>query len=321
MLSRVADSIYWLSRYVERAENIARFIDVNLQMMLDLPVLENEQWQPLVTITADEEKFLERYGAFTQENVVRFLAFDPEYPNSIVSCVRAARENARSVRDVISSEMWEQMNRYYLLLTAPRFDPCRGGDLHDYFTQVRIGSQLFGGITDATMSHGEGWHFARAGRLLERADKTSRLLDVKYFILLPRVEYVGTSFDQLQWAAVLKSAGALEMYRKSVRRIAPQEVAEFLIFDREFPRALRYCLSRAAWSLHEISGGDRDSYSNEAERRIGMLRTELDYARLDQVFAMGLHQYLDDVQRKLNDVGDAIHDTFFSLRKPGPPAG
>jgi uncharacterized alpha-E superfamily protein len=172
MLSRVADSIYWLSRYIERAENIARFIDVNLQMMLDLPVVENEQWEPLVTITADEENFRKRYGAFTQENVIRFLAFDQEYPNSIVSCVRAARENARSVRDIISSEMWEQINRYYLTLTSARFDPSRGGDYHDYFTQVRIGSQLFGGITDATMSHNEAWHFARVGRLLERADKT-----------------------------------------------------------------------------------------------------------------------------------------------------
>jgi uncharacterized alpha-E superfamily protein len=135
---------------------------------------------------------------------------------------------------------------------------------------------------------------------------------VKYFILLPRVEYVGTSFDQLQWAAVLRSAGALEMYRKARHRIAPREVAGFLIFDRDFPRSLRYCLSRAAWSLHEISGGDRDSYSNEAERRIGLLRTELDYARLDEVVNMGLHQYLDDVQRKLNNVGEAIFDSFFS---------
>lgn len=312
MLSRVADAVYWLGRYIARAENVARFIDVNFQMTLDLPPGTREQWEPLITITGDEALFEARYGEPTAENVVRFLTIDADYPSSILSSVRAARENARSVRDVISSEMYEQVNRLWLLLSSWELAPGDQSRLHDFCTQVRIGSQLFDGITDATMSHGEGWHWARLGRMLERADKTSRLLDVKYFILLPRVEDVGTPFDQLQWAALLRSAGAFEMYRKAKGRIAPQECADFLLFDKDFPRALRYCISRADWSLHAITGTERDSYRCESERRLGKLRNDFDYARLQDVLAVGMHEYLDGVQCRINDVGDAIFEEFFS---------
>lgn len=312
MLSRVADAIYWLGRYIARAENVARFIDVNFQMMLDLPPGTREQWQPLITITGDEALFAERYGEPTAENVVRFLTVDADYPNSILASVRAARENARSVRDVISSEMYEQVNRLWLLLSNWELAPGDQSRLHDFCTQVRIGSQLFDGITDSTMSHGEGWQWARLGRMLERADKTSRLLDVKYFILLPRVEDVGTPFDQLQWAALLRSAGAFEMYRKVKGRISPHECADFLLFDKDFPRALRYCISRADWSLHAITGTERDSYRCESERRLGKLRNDFDYARLEDVLAVGMHEYLDGVQRRINEVGDAVFEEFFS---------
>ncbi len=317
MLSRVADAVYWLSRYIERAENVSRFIDVNFQMTLDLPGGIDEQWEPLVTITGDEKEFASRYSVANSENVVRFLTIDPEYPNSILSCVRAARENARSVRDVISSEMWEQVNRMWLMLSNWEFTPGDPSRLHDFCTQVRIGSQLFGGITDATMSHGEGWHWARLGRMLERSDKTSRLLDVKYFILLPRVEDVGSPFDQLQWAALLRSAGALEMYRKARGRIAPQEVAAFLLFDRDFPRALRYCVSRADWSLHAITGTDRDAYRSEAERRLGRMRNDIDYARIEDVLRVGMHEYLDGIQVGLNEAGEAIFEDFFATKVTG----
>lgn len=319
MLSRVADAVYWLGRYTERAENVARFIDVNFQMTLDMPSEIQEQWAPLVTITGDEKEFAELYGAPTAENVVRFLTVDSKYHSSILTCVRAARENARSVRDVISSEMWEQVNRMWLLLSDWEFTPGDPSRLHDFCTQVRIGSQLFGGITDATMSHGEGWHWARLGRMLERADKTSRLLDVKYFILLPRVEDVGTPYDQLQWAALLRSAGAFEMYRKAKGRISPQEVAAFLLFDRDFPRAPRFCVSHADSSLHSITGSDRNAYCCESERRLGRLRNDFDYARVEDVLKVGMHQYLDDAQRRLNDVGDAIFQDFLTVRSL-PPA-
>ncbi len=221
MLSRVADSIYWMSRYIERAENVARFIDVNLHLMLDLPLGSAQQWQPLVDTTGDHEDFAKRYGTATQQNVIQFLTFDAENPNSILSCLRAARENARSVREIISSEMWEQLNEFYLMVNNAADNANGLTDPQELFASVKMSSHLFQGVTDATMTHGEGWHFARLGRVLERADKTSRILDVKYFILLPTLADVGTAFDDIQWAAVLRSASAFEMYRKRYRPHRP----------------------------------------------------------------------------------------------------
>ncbi|HEY1068076.1 MAG TPA: alpha-E domain-containing protein, partial [Pirellulales bacterium] len=170
MLSRVADAIYWMSRYVERAENLARFVDVTLNMMLDLPEGMREQWMPLIYTTGDHETFTERYGAPTQDNVVRFLAFDRQNPNSILSCLYAARENARSVRDTISSEMWEELNTFYYMVKDAADNRDSTESAPDFFHDVKMGSHLFKGITDNTMSHNEGWHFAQLGRLLERAD-------------------------------------------------------------------------------------------------------------------------------------------------------
>jgi uncharacterized alpha-E superfamily protein len=314
MLSRVAESIYWLSRYIERAENVARFIDVNLHLMLDLPIGTTEQWEPLVQTTGDVPLFQERYGQATREHVVAFLTFDAENPNSILSCLRAARENARSVRQIISSEMWEQVNRFYLMVSAAASDGRVRQAPHDVFTEIKLGSHLFVGITDATMSHGEGWHFGRLGRLLERADKTSRILDVKYYILLPAAADVGTPFDDIQWAAVLKSASAFEMYRKRHGRLSPDRVADFLILDREFPRAMHDCIVKAEESLHAISGTPLGTFQNLAEQRLGRLRSEFDYAQIQEIITGGLHEFLDAFQAKLNRVGAAIHETFFALR-------
>src|SRR5213083_1955640 len=172
MLSRVADSIYWMSRYVERAENVARFIDVNLNLMLDAPDGAGRQWQPLVNTTGDHEDFAERCGEATQHNVIQFLTFDRDNPNSIISCLRAARENARSVREIISSEMWLQLNKSYLMVNDAAAADQSLAARHDFFGEVKLASHLFSGITEATMTHGEAWHFARLGQRLERADKT-----------------------------------------------------------------------------------------------------------------------------------------------------
>jgi uncharacterized alpha-E superfamily protein len=164
------------------------------------------------------------------------------------------------------------------------------------------------------MSRGEPWHFAQMGRLLERADKTSRILDVKYFILLPSVSDVGTPLDAIQWSALLKSASALEMYRQRHGRISPDEVVSFLILDDEFPRALRFCLRGAEESLHAITGTAPTSFRNQAERRLGQLRSELDYAQVGDIIDHGLHEFIDAFQIKLNQVGEAIHTTFFAQR-------
>lgn len=313
MLSRVADSIYWMNRYVERAENIARFVDVNLHLLLESPAGMAQQWRPLVLTTGDLEFFEEHYGEANADNVIQFLTFDEDYPNSIVSCLRSARENARSVREVISSEMWEQLNQFYLMVReAAPGQPLSA--LHDFFTEVKLSSHLFAGVMDATLSHNEGWHFGQIGRLLERADKTARILDVKYFILLPSVQDVGTMMDEVQWIALLKSASAFEMYRKRRKhRITPIGVVEFLVLDREFPRAMRFCLLQAERSLHQITGTPAGTWSNPAERALGRLRSELDYITAEEIIQTGLHEFLDNLQLQMNEVGQQIFETFFAL--------
>lgn len=314
MLSRVANSIYWMARYMERAENIARFVDVNLHLILDGPVENKEQWEPLVIVSGDFEQFKDKYGFATKDNVINFLTFDRDNPNSIISSVSSARENARTVREVISSEMWAQINKfYYSLLDAEKASVALDTP-YDFYNQIKMQSHLFIGTTDTTMSHGESWHFDQLGRLLERADKTSRILDVKYYLLLPRVEDVGTPIDNIGWAALLNSASAFEMYRKKFRRINPVDVALFLVLDLNFPRSIRYCLLKAQVSLHEITGTVIGTFTNKAERRLGRLRSDLDYANIDELISLGLHEFLDGFQTKLNGVGDAIFDTFFSLR-------
>ena len=318
MLSRVADSIFWMARYIERAENVARFIDVNWHLTLDFTGRQGEQWQPLVNTSGDDLSFHERYGEATQKNVIQFLTFDTANPNSILSCVRAARENARSIRDAISSEMWEQLNTFYLMLN----DSASSGKAleapSEFFTQVKMASHLFCGITDTTMSHNEGWNFCRLGRFLERTDKTSRILDVKYYML--RGPGALAHSDDIQWAAVLKSASALEMYRKKHRRITPDRVVEFLLLDREFPRAVLACLNTADEALHAITRSPRGSYQCGAERQLGLLCAELAYAEVPKI-VNSLHDYLDDLQTKLNGIGDAVYETFFAMHQPARQAG
>jgi len=315
MLSRVADSIYWLNRYIERAENTARFIAVNFILTLDTAEERGDQWMPLIYASGDEELFQERYGKATKEHVIQFLTFDTHNPNSILSCLTAARENARSIREIISSEMWEQVNRFYLYVNNSACTDTANS--YDFFTQIKLEAHLFVGIMEVTMSHNEAWHFGRMGRMLERADKTSRIVDVKYFTLLPKVDDIGSPLDSEQWAAVLKSVSGLEMYRKKYHLITPLEVAEFLILDREFPRSIFYSVSRAQRSLHEITETPVGEYSNPAEKSLGKLRSELEYMDIKEIIAFGLHEFMDSIQRKINGVGEQIFETFFAMRTVG----
>jgi uncharacterized alpha-E superfamily protein len=314
MLSRVADCVFWMSRYIERAENAARFVDVNLNLTLDLGGSLANQWDPLIYTTGDHEQFYERYGTANQKNAVAMLAFDDENPNSIVSCLKFARENARTIREIIAAPVWEELNKFYLLVKHAARNGQGTDNPFEFFNTVKRSGQLIVGMMEATMSRGEAWHFAQMGRLLERADKTSRILDVKYFILLPDVADVGTPMDAIQWSALLKSASALEMYRKKHGRITPTEVAEFLTLDAEFPRALRFCLHGTEQSLRAVTGTPIATFRNQAERRLGQLRSELDYAQIADVIDQGLHEFIDNFQQKLNFVGEAIHDTFFAQR-------
>jgi uncharacterized alpha-E superfamily protein len=309
MLSRVADSVFWMSRYVERAENVARFIDVQHNLSLDLGEELGDQWGSLVYTTGDHELFFSGYGEASRDNVLKFLAFDEKNPNSILSCLTRARENARTAREIISSDMWEELNRFYLLVRDAVCEESVGD--YEFFAQVKRASHLLIGATDATMSHGEAWHFARLGRLLERAEKTSRIVDVKYFILLPRASDVGSSLDVVQWSALLRSASALEMYRRIHGRIMPSRVVDFLALDRSFPRSIRYCVCGAERSLHTVTGTPEGGFGNLAEQELGKLRSGLDFTSIDDIIAQGLHEFIDGIQSRLNRVGEAIFNCFF----------
>ncbi len=319
MLSRVADSIFWMSRYIERAENVARFIDVNLHLRLDLPGLADEQWAPLVEASGDAADFTARYPEPSRRRVIEFLTFDPVNPNSIVACVAKARENARTVREMISSEMWEEINRFYLTLQDPASPRNALRTPLEFFQEVKRASRLIEGTKNETMAHGEAWHFSQMGRLLERADKTTRILDVKYFLLLPSVSDVGKPVDDLQWSAVLRSASAFEAYRKAYGLVSASRIVGFLIFDRDFPRSVLYCVTSSQESLHAITGTPLRKFSNAAERSIGRLVSELEYTDADDVMRGGLHEFLDALQMKLNGVGDCISETFFGRRVDGRP--
>lgn len=313
MLSRVADAIYWASRYVERAENVARFINVNLDLMLDSASVERHSWAPLVATTGDKELYDDRYDDSSPGNVAHFLSFDRSYPNSIISSVRAARENARTVRDVISREMWEQINALYLMVMEASQRKSEPDDLAGFYDQVKLAGTNYAGATDATLTHGEAWHFSRLGRMLERADKTSRILDVRSFILMPVFSDSGTSVDEVGWTALLNSASALQMYRQLYHSISPQNVASFLLLDANFPRSIRHCLHRAQQSLHGITGTPKGGYRTEDERLVGLLRSSLDYAEIETIMAVGLHNYLDELQTNLNSAGAAIRQHFFTV--------
>lgn len=316
MLSRVANSIYWMNRYIERAENNARFIGVTFNLILDMPKNEQAQWEPLLYASGDYDPFMEIYPNTSRANILRFMSFDDRNPNAILSCVHRARENARSIREIISKEMWEHINQFYhRCAEASRREKWKMDDWQDFYNQVKMDSQLFYGIVDATFTRSEGWQFGRLGRYLERADKTSRFIDVKYFILLPDVHEVGSNLDVLQWSAVLKSVSAFNMYRQTHLSINPSEIVEFLMLDQYFPRSLFYCLKEVEEAIVQITG--HSSKRHPAVKVIGKLRSDLEYNDINDIFKFGLHETLDLFQQKLNKVGNVIYESYFELKPEG----
>ena len=314
MLSRGADAVYWMCRYAERAENVARFLDVSLQVTLDLPDSHDDPWQGVIAATGEQTYFADRYGPASRDAVVRFLTVDDESPNSILSCVRQARDNARSIREEISSETWEQINKWYLRVREAAAVDGVVEDPHDFLAAVKEASYLFVGATYLTMTHGEGWHFGRLGRLLERADQTSRIVDAKQALLLARPPDVGASLDEIHLSALLRSVSALEMYRKRYGPFVHDLVIEFLVLDKLFPRSIRHCLGNAQDSLRSITGTPADAIGTKPERQLGRLAAEYEFGVVDDILQQGLHEHLDGLQLKLNEVGSAIYETFFASR-------
>ncbi len=315
MLSRVADSLYWLSRYIERAENLARLVEVNLQLLLDFSNLDDEKikdhWQPILRALGDEEAFRKLYDKADSLSVTDFVTFSHENPNSILSCVFAARENARMIRDQITAEMWESMNELYLFLRATNGKKVWRSGVHDFFREVRNHMHAFQGLTHATYPRSEGYNFLQIGRYLERADKTTRIIDLKYHILLPRASDVGGSLDAAQWMAVLRSCSALEAYhRVYLESPTPGKVVEFLILSETFPRSLRFCVKELNQYLHQISGSPANQSINKAEHIGGRMLTRLGRCTTEDIFKEGLHEYMDNAQASLNEIGGALYQSY-----------
>ncbi len=315
MLSRVAESLYWIGRYIERAESNARMLDVNLQVTLDFEGEQGEvalqTWSSPLASLQDHQLFESLFPKVSPEAVSEFLTFSEENPNSIVSCVGGARENARMVRDSISSEMWEQINLLHLWLGTEEARALFNGSTIDFYRKVVDGSHQFHGTTDATLTHGEGWNFLQCGKFLERADCASRILDLKYHILLPSGEEVCGNIDTVQWLSVLKSCSGYEAFRKLFPGpVLPWRVAEFILLHDSFPRSIRFCCEQLDAALHRISGCDRAHFANEAERLSGRLCADLNYETIRRVFRAGLHEYLDEIQQRLIRVNNGLQEVY-----------
>jgi len=315
MLSRVANHIYWLGRYLERAENYARFIDVNFNLMQDLPVDLKEQWQPLVAATGDLDLYLEKNQGFERHQVMYFLTFDQDNANSMLSSVNKARENARIIRENLTKETWEKVNElYYMLQNGLEKKVWKKEDPRQFYELVKNQILLLYGLADSTVARTEGWYFRQLGQLLERADKTSRILDVKYHILLPSPIEVGSPLDFLHWMALLKSVTGFNTYRRLYGNIDPSGVVEFLVLNKYFPRSIYYCLKEAERCLHNISGNTTDGFITSAEKALGEMRSRLEYSEVDDVVSLGLHEYLDTLQLKINHISDLIDINYFRLK-------
>ncbi len=318
MLSRVAHCLYWMSRYIERADNTARIVDVNLQLLLDFRKLDDkslaEHWMPIIESTGDEEKFFARNPKATGLSVTQFLIFDSENSNSILSSISQARENARMVRDQITADLWMELNRLYLWIRSGDAQDLWRRSPVDFFGQIRSASLLLVGTIYATVVHNEGWYFMQVGKFLERADKITRILDVRHAIFpskeTPRTM---TQRDALELSAMLRSCSAWDAYKAAYgAEVRPEWVAEMLLFSDEFPRSVRFCVEKLDDSLRRISGVAPRRFSNDAEKVSGRLLAELEYGSMDEVLVIGLHDYVDQLQVKFNAVGAALFNAYIS---------
>jgi uncharacterized alpha-E superfamily protein len=312
MLSRIADSLFWMARYMDRAENAARLLDVTYHMLLEQSQQTyNLRWDAVIRITGSQDLFQEMYKKADPDKVCDFLLFRDDNPNSAVSCITYVRENARAIRDRMSREMWENVNGLYHRVKAMQENTESRNGLHEFCREIISGSHAFNGITDSTLPHDEGWHFLQAGRALERAESTARVVDVEYHKLLETSAAASYAGNQ-QWMAVLKSVAAYEIYRRVYHSaIEPQNVAELLILHPQHPRSIRFNVAWLQTSLRAISGAGPHSYANEAERLTGKLHDSLVYDRIQDIFARGLHVFLTDVEKTCRSIGEQIAFTYF----------
>ena len=312
MLSRTADHLYWMARYIERAENMARVLEVTYSMSLVPNAAQSEAalWLPALEIAGNVDQYEEEYGSVDAAKVIHYLSMDVNNPSSIYNALRNARENARAVRVDMTSETWENINALWL-----EFDQFRGADLsktglREFCDWVKARSHLFRGVCFGTMLRDNAFSFVRLGTFIERADNTARLLDVKYHLLLPDEEEVGGAVDYYEWSAVLRSVSAFQAYQKIFSdTIVPWRVAELLVLRRDMPRSLHACLDEITHILEQLSGRRQV----ECRRLAGELHAKLRYGKMQDIFQRGLHEFLSDFIDSNNLLGAEIQRAFLSI--------
>lgn len=313
MLSRVAERMYWLGRYLERAENTARLVGVNANLLLDLPRAVRLVWRALIDITGAEAAFEQHYQNADERNVCKFLLADAFNPVSVMSSLAMARENGRTTREVIPTEIWEQVNDLYLYARDNAAKGTTRGGRHEFLNQVVSACQRIAGGLAGTMTHGPAYNFIRLGRNLERADMTTRIVDVGCANLLPNDDVVrDTAFENILWMSVLRSLSAYQMYRQHVHdRVNGEDVVAYLLQDLKFPRAVGHC-------LHEVSVCLQELPRNEAPlRSVTRLQRRVADADIAALLDGGLHQFIDEMQQELGDTHGHIAATWF-LPVPAP---
>jgi uncharacterized alpha-E superfamily protein len=308
MLSRVAERIYWMARYLERAENTARIVNVNSNLLLDLPRTVTLGWKPLIDITGSKLAFQRRRLVSSERNIVRFLVSDLKNPNSLLSNLQIARENARTIRDIIPREAWEHVNALYLNTKSALPSGLAQRRRFDFLGSVISGTQQITGLLAGTMLHDAGYFFLRMGRNLERADMTSRIIDVQSTNLLPDNPEVLLPYDNLRWMSVLQSLSGYQSYRQKMQgRINRGAVLGFLIQDKEFPRAFTHCLGEVEDCLLHLPGNDSLLVTiNRLESRI----TKVNTSKLSK---QDMHEFIDQLQMQLGKVHDLISQTYFIM--------
>ena len=314
LLARYADCLFWLARYVERAENLARILDVNETFSRDSHGGQN--WLSIVQLFSDERRFFHRHRRATAGAVLHFYVLDPDNPTSVLNGIRAARENARTLRPLISTEMWVQLNVFHNRLSTARPDELSPGRRNQFFNAVKEACQTHTGITEGTFYRDQGWYFYQMGRFIERADQTTRLLDIKYHLLLPRPEDVGSPVDVSQWNALLRSATGYHAYRRlHAGGITPAEVAGFLLLNRRFPRSVYLCVRETEMLLAELTARYGLRRGSDAAEVLDGLRGLLSTLTIAEILKQGLHEFLDLVQLRLIMVSRHLSSAFFG-REP-----
>ncbi|MFY9845433.1 MAG: alpha-E domain-containing protein [Terriglobales bacterium] len=309
MLSRVADSLYWMSRYLERAEHTARLIDVDFQLRLDQsPEAGSGRWRRLLEAL---QAPIPEDGTIDATTLTHILTLDKDNSSSIISCVAAARENLRQVREQCSTEMWEQLNRLYLQVNSTT--SSEAWLLHSYlfFRAVREGAHLFHGVTDSTMSHGEGWQYIQLGRYVERTDALARLIGTHLSRLPYLPDQAVESEEYLEWVGLLKSCAAFEAYcKKYTAELRPLRVAEFLLLNPEFPHSVRFSVDKVHASLRAIAELT-ERKAEQPVRLAGRLRATLSFSQIDEVMASGANAYVEGVRQQCAQAHTAIHQIYF----------